>query len=71
MAGAAARIRRERGLAWEAALLPYRKKVPGYDEFTGERRNPDPPGFLDMRLRASVKGIKAVRLEDVLASRRI
>lgn len=71
MKGALARIRRERALAWESAFLPYAKKPPTFHEFVGgEKPRAEPAQFLDMRLRASVKGLRGISMADALAGMR-
>ncbi|MDF1606953.1 hypothetical protein PZ897_02050 [Hoeflea sp. YIM 152468] len=69
MNGAIARVRRERGLVWQGAFLPQQKNPPTYDEFVGGApRKAEPASFLDMRLRASVKGLRGISMAEALSS---
>ena len=39
MDGAAERMRHERAMVWWGAMLPYLKKPPKFEEFTGQKKN--------------------------------
>lgn len=70
MKGAVKRIRRERAMVWDGAFLPHQKKPPTFSEYVGgEPPKPEPAEFLDMRLRASVKGLKGITMAEYRASR--
>lgn len=71
MNGALTRLRRERSLVWQGAFLPHQKTPPSHDAFVGgASRKAEPASFLDMRLRASVKGLRGISMADALASMR-
>ncbi len=68
MNGALARIRRERGLVWESAFLPWQKKAPSLSEFIGMKPKAHSPDVLDMMIRNSTKGLKGISMSEALRS---
>jgi hypothetical protein len=69
MAGAVQRLTHGRVLVWEqAALLRMEQLIP-LEQYTGQKPAPQPAGMLDMHLRASARGIKAISLKQYLASK--
>jgi len=56
---------------WQGAFLPLQQKPPTYDEFVdGAGRKAEPASFLEMRLRASVKGLRGISMAEALSSMR-
>jgi hypothetical protein len=70
MTGAANRIRRERAMAWDVAMLPLMKKPPSRAQYVGGDVKKEPPEFLEMRLRASVRGMRGITMAEYLQTRR-
>jgi len=70
MAGAAQATRQKRVLIWEGAMLQRAEKFPSLEQYTGLKPPPQPAAMLDMRLRASVRGLRAITLQEHLAGLR-
>lgn len=70
LAGAEARLRRERGLAWDNAMLVRTEKPPSFEQYVGGGAvRKEPAAFLDMRLRASVRGLRTVTMAEYRKAR--
>lgn len=68
MVGIAQQLRMRRMLIWEGAMLPRMQKPPSREQYTGLKPIAEPAGALDMRLRASVKGLRSISMKDYLSS---
>ncbi len=64
MAGVARRIKRERARVWEWAMLTRMEKPPTLEQYTGEKTRAEPASFLDLRLRASTKGLRSMTMAE-------
>lgn len=70
MAGALQRIKRERVLVWEGAMLTRMQKPPTLEQYIGEKPRAEPAAMLNMRLRAGARGLRTISMRDYLAGRR-
>jgi len=58
------RIKRERSMVWEGAMLVRMEKPPTLEQYIGEQPKAEPASFLDMRLRASTKGLRSMTMAE-------
>lgn len=64
MEGARMRIKRERALVWSGAMLARVEKPPTLAQFLEDAPEKEPAEFLDMRLRASTTGLRAISMAE-------